>query len=287
MTAGDVQVRAGQHINPMSGVVCNGADDYIAIAGLAAAEAGGAFKKGTISIWCCVPNQTGTYSLFSLGDTDANEILGLRVAAGKLQGICVDGATAQWTTTSTSVVIPANQWTHCALVHNGIRPTLYVNGVAVAMTDTVTTDLTEWTDGLTGLDTACIGLDFYNNVLTNDLLGAVTGFKYSHGTLTSATADWSPAQVLAEYNYRNGEAGLIGTGTASNLITYTCKGSVVDQQTGGATYDGTLTSDAQYDSEYSNWTSILRTLAPLVADDICIVSVGSSGGMIATLVNAA
>lgn len=286
MTAGDIQIRAGSHINPMSGVVCNGADDYIAIAGLAAAEAGGAFKKGTISLWCNVPNQTGTFSLFSLGDTNANEILGLRVVAGKLQGINVDGGTPQWTTTSTNVVIPAHTWTHCCLVHNGIRPTLYVNGVAVAMTDSVTTDLTEWTDGLEGLDTACIGLDYYNNVLVNDLLGAVTYFKYSHGTLTSADADWTPAQVLAEYQYKAGMPGTIGSGTTPNLIFLSCQGTLVDTITGGGTYDGTLTSDAQYDSEYSNWTSVLRTLAPLVADDLCVVSTGG-GGMIATLVNAA
>jgi len=286
MTAGDVQVRAGSHTNPMSCVVCNGADAYIDIDGLAAAEAGGANKKGTISLWCNVPNQTGTFSLFSLGDTDVDEILGLRVVAGKLQGINVDAATAQWTTTSTNVVIPANTWTHCCLVHNGIRPTLYVNGAAVAMTDSVTTDLTEWTDGLTGLDTASIGLDYYNNVLANDLLGAVTGFKYSTGALASVTADWTPAQVLAEYQYKNGETGLIGTGTTPDLIYLSCKGTLVDTITGGATYDGTLTNDAQYDSEYSNWTSVLRTLAPLVADDLCVVSTGG-GGMIATLVNAA
>lgn len=286
MTAGDIQVRAGSHQGHMYGVVCNGADDYIAIAGLAAAEAGGANKKGTISLWCCVPDQSATYSLFSLGDTDANEILSLRVAAGKLQGINIDGGVAQWTTTSTNTVIKADTWHHVALVHNGIRPTLYVDGKAVAMTDTVTTDLTEWTDGLTGIDKACIGLDYYNNVLTNDLLGAVTGFKYSTGALASATADWTPAQVLAEYNYRNGEIGYTGTGSTPNLIYLSCRGTLVDTITGGGTYNGTLTSDAQYDGEYSNWTSIIRTLAPLVADDLCVVGTGGSG-MIATLVNAA
>lgn len=286
MTAGDIQVRRGYHSKWMSGVVCNGADDYIAIAGLAALEAGQAYKRGTISLWCCVPDQSGTYSLFSLGDTDANEILGLRVVAGKLQGINIDANVAQWTTTSTNVVIPANVWTHVCLTHDGVRPYLYVNGKAVAMTDSVTTDLTEWTDGLTGVDKACIGLDYYNNVLTNDLKGAVTGFKYSTGAAATGAATWTPADVLAEYQYRNGEEGSIGSGKASNLIYLSCKGTLVDTITGGGTYDGTLTSDAQYDAEYSNWTSVLRTLAPLVADDLCIVSSGD-GAMIATLVNAA
>lgn len=282
MTAGDIKIRTGIHKDWISGVVLNGADDSIKIDAVASAEAGAANVKGTISGWICIPDITGTYSMFCLGDTDADERLCLQVAAGKLQAVDTDGGVAQWQVTSTNVVIAAHRWTHICLVHNGVRPYLYVDGVAVAMTDNVNTDLTEWCNGLTGLDVGRIGYNMYNNVLADDFKGGVAYVKYATGIITTHNV-WSANDVLQEYNYRAGYG--IGTGVTKGVLAlWTCAGTVVDPITGGGTYDGTLDSDAQYDSEYSELTSKLRLLAPVVADDICLLPRGMDGSVTAVVV---
>lgn len=289
MTAGDIKIRTGELGDSFSGVVCNGVDDYMAIAALGAQQAGAADVVGTISGWINIPNITGSYCMFSLGDTNADEYLQLSIVAGKLSAACTDGAAAQWATASTNVVITPHKWHHIALVHTGGatvgRPFLYVDGVRVAHTDTVTTDLTEWTNGLTGLDNASIGILSQNTSTTLDFLGAISYVKYATGIAASG-ADWTSTQVKQEYDYRAGKGSGSGV-TTGVLCTWTLNNSLVESTTGGGTYDLTATSDAQFDLEYSNMTSKLRLLAPVVADDISIVPHGMNGAFTAVVIKAA
>lgn len=279
MTAGDIKIRTGNHKDCMSGAVINGTDDWLHSAALGAAEGGATVNtKGTISAWINVPDITNSgYSVFCLGDTNANEILWLGVEGGTLIAQCIDAGTTKWDINSTASVIIPNHWQHICLVQDGIRPRMYVDGVAVAMTDTTAVDLTYWTKELDGLDVATIGVNKFNNVTTQDFKGCISNVKYSSGT-TSAAA-WTAAQVLAEYNYRGGTNGY-SAGTASNLATYTLDNSLVDTQTGGGTYTLTVESDVQFDVEYSNLTSIIRTLAPVVADDVCIIPNGDGTAIV-------
>jgi hypothetical protein len=282
MTAGDVRVRACSH-DYISGIVLNGADDYLQIDAVAAAEALASNTMGTISAWINVPDQTGTYSIFSLGDDNADEILWLGVEAGTIIAQNTDGGVAQWDINSTNKVIIPHQWHHVVLVQDGVRPRIYVDGALVAMTDTVTTDLTEWTNGLTGVDKGAIGVNDYNNVMTQDFLGCIAYVKYSTGT-TYASA-WTAEQVLAEYKYRAGVAKT-SAGTDSNYCTWTLDNTLVESQTGGATYDATIVSDAQFDVQYSELTSRLRNNSAVVADDITMVYTGGKG-VLYTLIKAA
>ena len=71
------------------------------------------------------------------------------------------------------------------------------------------------------------------------------------------------------------------------LCLWTLDNSLVETETGGGTYDAAITSDAQFDIEYSQLTSKLRLLAPLVTDDMSIVSHGLNGGWTAVVVKAA
>jgi len=287
MTAGDIKIRSAEHNKFISGAVFNGANDDIQINAVATLEAGSANLKGTISAWICVPDITGTYSIFCLGDADADERLCLQIAAGCLQGINTDGGVAQWSIISTSVVITAHKWHHVCLTHNGIRPKLYVDGAAVAMTDTVSTDLTEWCNGLTGLDKGTIGMNIYKNVSEQDFVGGIAYVKYSTG-LATTQANWLPAQVKEEYDYRAGNgtgSGATSAGTVNCL--WTLNGNAIETVTGGATYDGTIESDVQYDPEYSELTSKLRLLGPVVADDISFIPYGLTGGVAAVVVKAA
>lgn len=289
MTAGDIKIRSGEHGEQMSGVVINGNDDYIQIDALAVAEASAANVTGTISAWINVPDITGTYAVFCMGDADADERLTLQIAAGKLQGINSDAGVAQWQVTSTNVVIAPHRWHHVCLVHTGGatngRPYLYVDGVAVAMTDNITTDLTKWTNGLALLDKGCIGMNRYNNLAADDFLGGISYVKYATG-IAGSGADWTQTQVKQEYDFRAGRGSGSGV-TTGVLCLWTLNGNVTETVTGGGTYDGTISSDVQYDSEYSNMTSKIRLLAPVVADDFNIVPHGNNGGFTIVVVKAA
>jgi hypothetical protein len=286
MTAGDIKITTGMHSDYMSGVVVNGADDYIQIDALAAAEALATNVKGAISAWINIPDiTTSSYCVFALGDNDAVEHIELMVTAGKLRGYCIDGGVLQWDVVSTTTTLTPHQWHHVCLVHDSVRPYLYLDGVALAMTDTDATDLTEWTNGLTGLDKGAIGILVMNGTTTLDFKGGIAYVKYATEAATAYNT-WSANDVLQEYNYRGG----YGTGTGVTkgvLCTWTLNGNCTETTTGGGTYDGTIVSDVQYDSEYSQLTSKLRLLAPVVADDICLMATGMSGGVTAVVVKAA
>ena len=64
----------------------------------------------------------------------------------------------------TGTGVLTTNWSHVAVIHDGIQPTLYINGEAVAQTFFTDIDRTFWFNDLTGLDNADIAtLDYYNN----------------------------------------------------------------------------------------------------------------------------
>lgn len=284
MTAGDIKIRTGDHgaSSSMSGIVVNGVDDYLQIDALGAAEAAANYTKGTISAWVNIPDITGTYQVLSIGlSTDVSHY-GLRIVAGKPSFYAITNNAAKCDVVATSATLTPHKWHHVAVVQDGVRPTLYLDGVRVAMTDTTATTLSYWGNVLATWDKAAIGIVQTNGTTINDFKGGISYVKYS-SSATDASA-WTDAQVLAEYQYRGGKG--IGSGTTSTLCTWTLDGNATETTTGGGTYDGTIVSDVQYDSEYSQLTSKLRLLAPVVADDICILSTGGDG-YIAAVVKAA
>jgi len=281
MTAGDIKISAAGTIkDAMPGAVCNGNDDYIEGAGLDAlgvAECANNTAKGTIAGWINVPDISGSYCLFSLGDNDAAEYLHFGVEAGKLFGACDDAATMQWDINSTNTVITPHHWHHIAITQDGVRPKMYVDGQAVAMTDTTTTDLTEWLAGLDGIDKGAIGILQMNGTTTLDFKGAIAYVRY-------ARTCWTPDEIKAEYDYRCG----FGTGSGTTgYCLWKLQADAVEYTTGAGTYDGTIVSDVQYDPQYSSLTSALRTLAPVVADATNIIPAGVDGSCAMVAVKAA
>jgi hypothetical protein len=289
MTAGDIKIRSGTTQDRMSGIVCNGSDDYMACNALATYEAGANNVSGTISGWMNVPNITGTFCLFSIGVNAAISYIQVSIKAGKLNcvGASAGAGGTRFDVISTNTVITPHKWHHIAVVHSGGatvgRPFLYVDGLPVAMTDTTATDLTFWMNDLATWDRAAIGILAMNATLTLDMLGAISYVKYATGTTDAAA--WTNAQVNQEYDYRAGYGD--GSGVTSGVLCTWPLEDLLDYTTGGGTYSLTLTSDVQYDTEYSQMTSKLRLLAPVVADDFNILSNGMNGSFTFVLVKAA
>ncbi len=286
MTAGDIKVRTGDHgaSSAMSGIVANGADDYVQIDAVATYEAGANNTKGTISAWVNIPDITNTYCIFAAGVNAAVSYYQFSIKAGKLNfvGASAGGGGTICDVIATTATLTPHKWHHVAVTQSSVSPKLYLDGVPIDMTLTTSTDLTFWGNTLATWDKGAIGILNMNATTTLDFKGGISYVKYSTGT--ADTACWTDAQVLEEYNYRGGLGN--GSGTTPNLCTWTLNGVMTETTTGGGTYDGTIVSDVQYDAEYSQLTSKLRLLAPVVADDICMVSRGGDGYIVAVVKNA-
>ena len=162
MTAGDIRIRTGNTGDRRSGYVFNGVDDYLQINALGAYEAGASNICGTISAWINIPDITGTYYVMGIGLSSAVSHLGLQVKAGKLNAVATGGGTAKFDVIATSAMLTPHKWHHVCMTHTGGktvgRSYLYLDGEPIAMTDTVSTDLTFWTDDLATWDRGAIGI---------------------------------------------------------------------------------------------------------------------------------
>jgi len=145
--------------------------------------------------------------------------------------------------------INAKTWTHIAVVMNGTRPILYVDGIAVAMTDTVSVDLNAWYNILTSCDKFAIGVLESNATHTQDFKGAIGRTKYFNVALT-------PEEILEDYK----EVAFTTRPTA--LETARVFDISMDQDgitdSGSGADNGTLTGHAFYGGLISDWSYHLQ-----------------------------
>jgi len=229
-------------------------DDYIQVDAWAAARTAANDAVGTISAWINMPDKVTTGTVLCAGDKNVVEYIHFSVENGKLFAACVDATTMQWDINSTNVVIKPHTWHHVAIVQDGVRPTMYVDGVAVAMTDTDATDLAEWFVNLDGLDSGRIGAGNIagDDSVTQEFKGAISDVKYWNAALTAA-------QVKDDYN---GTAVL-----ATNLQSHwKFDDDLIDDGLGAD--DGTKVGDIVFNNNYSEFTSRFGFLTgtPVVAD---------------------
>ncbi|KKL18540.1 hypothetical protein LCGC14_2474470, partial [marine sediment metagenome] len=166
MAAGDIII-VNENSFGKKGNIFDGVDDYVLHDAHAVARVAAADTVGTYTAWIYVDDISSTGTILSAGDNNAaGETLELGLFGGKFVAKLVHGSASQFDVIETTASINSREWTHVAVVQNGTRPTLYVNGKAVAMTDTVSTDLTDWYNKLTLVDKFAIGVLESNNTHT-------------------------------------------------------------------------------------------------------------------------
>jgi hypothetical protein len=232
MTAGDVITIVEDNV-ARKGNYFDGTDDYVLHDAHAIARVAANDTTGTYTAWIYANSSLMSGTILSGGDLNADEYLQFLMDTGKLNIKVVVAGITRLNVSETTVSISPRTWTHVAVVQNGTRPILYVNGSAVAMTDTVATSLSEWYDETTGIDKFCIGVLGRNGTYVSDWNGAIGQVKYWSRAL-------SAAEILQDYN---GEA-LYDDATYLQFNVTMADNGTTDSGLGAD--DGTLTGDAHY-----------------------------------------
>ncbi len=238
------------------------ADEALLIDAWAVTRVAAGDTKGTITAWINIPNITGDYGIVSAGDTAAIEFLTLRITAGKLVVELNDATADKFEYTSTNIVIEAHRWHHVAVVQDAIKPILYVDGKAVAMTATLATDSKLWFAALALTDDASIGAAEEAGAAAQirEMKGAISDVKYWDVALTAL-------QVDKDYD---GKAPDTITGASGDLTNWwDMKDDYIDRVAGE---NGTAGASLKLSNAYSEFSSRMAfmTGSPVVADDISI-----------------
>lgn len=261
MAAGDLYHISGA-ISPSRRAVAflgGNVDDGVQVDAFAAARTAAGDTRATIIAWIMVPDITGTYTIFGMGDANAVEFIHFTVAAGKLQCAVTDATVAQFDTSTTNVVLTPYKWHHVAFTQDDM-PRFYVDGVLVPRTDSVSTDLLSWWNELAGIDGGHIGAADSiagDAALTQEFKGAISDVKYYNTQHTDQ-------QIADDYTGKHVTTGLIAW--------WKFDGSYVDSVT-PATNNGTAVGDIILTPNYSEFTCRLRhslAAAPVVADSVAI-----------------
>ena len=269
MTDGDMYHVAG-NLTPARAAIklIATADQALLIDAWAVARVAAGDTTGTITAWIMVPDITGDYGIVSAGDTAAIEFLTLRITAGKLVVELNDATADKFEYTSTNIVIEAHRWHHVAVVQDAVKPILYVDGKAVAMTATLATTPGLWFGALTLTDDASIGAAEEAGAAAQirEMKGAISDVKYWDVALTAL-------QIDKDYD---GQAPDDITGTSGDLTDWwDMKDDVTNRVT--AANGGTAGASLKLVNAYSEFSSRLAfmTGSPVAADDISIsVSTG-------------
>lgn len=238
-------------------------DDYMQVDAAAAGQLAAVFTSGTWTAWIMPEDKTQTGTIIGMGDKNVVEFLELNVEAGLLVARCTDNTTAQWVITTDAIVCPAHKWTHVALVHNGITPKLYVNGIEPAQTLSTATTPASWISALSGLDSGRIGAanKAGDDSVTQEFGGGIGEVKLWGGTTT--TGALTAAQVLQDFR-----GGQVATTYLYN--NWKWEDDLTDDGTGND--PATKSGDVVMSSGYCEFESRFR-IAGFVTADYPVISV--------------
>lgn len=262
MTAGDVEVIKGD-INSHLAASFDGTDDELQINASTVGLQVAATTEGTISFWFMPDNITGTYGLYASGaavGAAATNLL-IQQAANKIRIYGRIQATAGFDIITTSAVLTAREWVHIAIVQNGTRPTIYINGVAVTMTDTVSTDLTVWWSVLVDLDEGRLGCRTINGGEDQFLLGVI-------GPVKIWNLGFRAAEVYREFHGETTQSEDTGRQTALDAALHNYwawDGVLTDQGTGADT--AVIVAHAYLSGWSSEWSRLIETRGYTGAND--------------------
>ena len=246
MAAGDVVVVRGNH-DFKKGNYFDGTDDYVLHDAHAVARVAGNDTVGTYTAWIYADVIGTLQTILSAGDNNsASETWQFQVhAAEELRAFLTHASTTQFDITETTASLSSRKWHKVGVVQDGTQPILYIDGLAVAATNDVSTDLTFWYDELSACDKFAIGVTETNNTHLNDFTGAIGAVQYFNIALTAA-------EMLENFKGATHvtRAATIETARVFD-ITMVDDGTTDD---GSGADNGTLTGDAHYGGEISTWS---------------------------------
>ena len=222
----------------------DGTNDNVTINGLLTSCA--SHTAGTIAFWAWIDTDDGNQNeLFSFGrDANATNTVfraefDLRVGQKRFwAGIAVDG-TWKWNfkTDVNSTNAWIGGWHHFAVVQNGTKPVLYVDGSPASTTEYTNTDTTPWfkaiiTDATSKVDNSIMGLLSQNSTPGIPYDGKVDKFQIYSSALSSG-------DISTLY----GEDRIGGADTPTNCVcNLHFRGNANDSSS--SSNDGTLNSGA-------------------------------------------
>lgn len=237
-------------------------DDGIQVDAAAAAIVAGNHTIGTFTAWIMVPDNTGTYTIFGAGDANAVEYMHISVEAGTIWVMIVDsGPSTRIDVNTAAGSIKAHKWHHVAVVQDGTRMKIYIDGEEQTLTWTTSTEMSQWFDDLDNIDGAHIGAADSiagDAALTQEFKGYISDVRIWSGT-TSASA-LTAAQV---------EQVMKGGSVGSPHNSWSLNQTLVDAGSGAD--DGTGVGDIIYSdaNEFASRLTFLETV-PLAADNVTI-----------------
>lgn len=242
-------------------------DQAFAIDAFAVARVAANDTAGTVSAWINIPNITGTYGIWSCGDTAAIEFISLRVEAGKITAECNDATVDQWEHTTSNVVIQAHKWHHIVLTQNaGLEPPkIYVDGKRItAMTATLETDNGTWFADCNLIDDGSIGAteEAGAAAVIDECIGAIAEVKYWPSEL-------SDNQIKLDFH------GKDPSDNSSDCTDYWKMGSLVNEIT--VANNGIKGASILFVKAYSEFTSLVAHSGIVVADDFSITMADGLG----------
>lgn len=177
-------------------------DDYIQVDAAAVGQLGATYTSGTWAAWIMSRSKTATGTIMGMGDKNVVEFIELNVEAGKLVARCTDATVAAWVITTNNVVIQNHKWYHVALVHDSVRPYLYVDGEMPAQTISTTTAKTKWISDCAGLDSGRIGAanKAGDDTITQEFAGAVADLRLYGGTTTAGALTQTQIKAIIDGN---------------------------------------------------------------------------------------
>lgn len=145
-----------------------------------------AATAGSIRAWINLTASAAAQNLVSFSKGDGAAFINLYLSATEtLCASCEDATgTAQWTLATTGI-LPAGEWVHVELRHDGVAPSLWVNGQKWAQAFSVTTDKTAWFADLT-LDAARIGSLYSGSAEAGQFTGKMRDVRVYTGDVLTA-----------------------------------------------------------------------------------------------------
>ena len=244
MTAGNIVV-ISEEAGGRKGNYFDGTDDYVLHDAHAVARVAAGDTVGTYTTWIYINDVTAAQTILSAGHSaGATEYFQIFIEGGELKARLYHGGANKWQISETVGTLEAKKWTHIALVQNGTQPALYVNGKNVAVTNDVSTDLTDWYDELTQCDKFAIGVKESNAGHTQDFTGAIGRTKYFNVALT-------PEEILEDKKEVAFTSRPAALETARVFDISMAQDGITDDGSGAD--NGSLTGHAYYGGLISDW----------------------------------